>query len=344
MSRLEALKVPCPPLRPQSPSDARVFAAVAWWARVVHRRIFHRLAEDEATEGIEGRVQSPILPLCLNDKYTWRKLFDRDPRFVALSDKLATKAWIEAEGFDIDNPRTLWAGRRAKDIPRDLLSRPGHLKANNASGRNIALGPDAPPPDEILAKARGFLKKGYGRGAGQWGYYKVPRRIFIEEDLSFCGPALDIKCYVYGGKVLWLAVLGPAPDAERAGDVYTMGPNGPELTKRQFKPHYPLLRYPLPAATGRAVKLAAEIGGRFDHMRVDFLTDGENLWMGELTVYPRAGIQLGFGTDPAHPAALAWDLRQSWFMQTPQRGWREAYRRALRRSLDAATSAAEAHG
>jgi len=31
----------------------------------------------------------------------------------------------------------------------------------------------------------------------------------------------------------------------------------------------------------------------------------------------------------------AWDLRRSWFMQTPQTGWRKLYARALRVMLEA---------
>ncbi|WP_210410542.1 ATP-grasp fold amidoligase family protein [Oceanicola sp. D3] len=317
----------------QSASDARIFAALDKWIRLRHGRILAWLDE---MEGSTGRVQTPVLPTCLNDKYTWRKIFDRNPLFRIASDKLATKDWVAEQGYKIASARTLWQGNRPADIPEALRLKPGYLKAAHGSGRNIALGPDAPPRDEMVAKAKRFLKQGYGRGAGQWGYYRVPRRLLIEEDLAGAAPAADIKCFVFGGQTQFVAHIMPQPEGGYRADVFDLHDGKLVRSSRQFKPEYPLLEQPLPKTIEPALALAHEIGAQFDHMRVDFLTDGTSLWMGELTVYPRGGVQRDFGTDPDHPANMAWDLRQSWFMQTPQKGWREVYRRALRRAMDAA--------
>jgi hypothetical protein len=70
-------------------------------------------------------------------------------------------------------------------------------------------------------------------------------------------------------------------------------------------------------------------------VRVGFLTNGEVLWLGEMTLYNLAGRFSRGGSDPDHPAALAWDLRKAHFLRNPpQTGWRAGYAQALRRELD----------
>ena len=68
-------------------------------------------------------------------------------------------------------------------------------------------------------------------------------------------------------------------------------------------------------------------------MRVDILSDGERSWFSELTVYNMAGRLPGVGDNPKEGVSTSWDLRQSWFMTTPQRGWRRVYAWALKSYL-----------
>jgi len=57
--------------------------------------------------------------------------------------------------------------------------------------------------------------------------------------------------------------------------------------------------------------------------------------MGEMTLYNGGGRMAGIGPDPGHPAALAWDLRHSWFLRTPQANpLLEDYRETLSGLLD----------
>lgn len=54
----------------------------------------------------------------------------------------------------------------------------------------------------------------------------------------------------------------------------------------------------------------------------------------------QGGYQVLFGQDPDAQITRAWDIRRSWFMTTPQPGWRGEYADALRRVLDAEAEAA----
>ncbi|MBS8228556.1 hypothetical protein DYI42_20210 [Vannielia litorea] len=309
-------------------SDAALFAAVDAWARLRHRRALHWTARQEP--GIARRFHV-ALPRGMNDKWLWRKVFDHDPRFVTLCDKLATKPWVARFGVPV--PRTLWAGTDARDIPPELLKGDVVVKANHASGRNILITGGQPGREEVVERANRFLRHGFGREAGEWAYAAVPRRLFVEEHLGGGTLLRDLKIYTFGRHVERVFHV-----VDRFGDMRAdmWEDRGAGLAPYEGTIHDFEARYtgPMPATLPQALDLAARIGAEFDALRVDFLTDGQNLWLGELTVYDQGGFREYDGHLPGTYPACLWDLRRSWFMQTPQRGWREAYRRALGRQLN----------
>ena len=89
----------------------------------------------------------------------------------------------------------------------------------------------------------------------------------------------------------------------------------------------------MPKTFGRAVAAAKVLGRDVDYVRCDFLCTGDRVLFGELTTYTSSG-HLAYA-DPALEAKVYgnWDLGRSWFMRTPQRGWRELYRRSMQRVL-----------
>jgi hypothetical protein len=76
-----------------------------------------------------------------------------------------------------------------------------------------------------------------------------------------------------------------------------------------------------------------------DYVRVDFMLCGSDVYGQEFTFYSLAGLS-PFEAHIDERISDAWDLGASWFLRTPQRGWRGWYATALRRSLDAAGQSA----
>jgi hypothetical protein len=68
-----------------------------------------------------GRWPDPALPRHRNDKYLWRKIFDRNPLFTEVSDKLLAKQFAVARCPTVKVPKTLWTGQAAEDIPDDFF-------------------------------------------------------------------------------------------------------------------------------------------------------------------------------------------------------------------------------
>jgi len=319
-------------LVPASRADARLFAAVEHWARARHGRMFRWLARQEP--GVTRR-RGVALPNCINDKYSWRKLFDHDPRFVTLSDKLAVRNWLAQAGIEVEAPRVLWQGTDAGEIPSEMLARPVVIKANHASGKNLFFPGGCTDRAEMVARANGFLRRGYGWRNRQWAYARVPRRLFAEEMLGEAEGLAELKVYTFGTHIERVVhIMDRFTDI--GADIWEDHGAGLHLSDRlaAISPRNP--RVPLPATSTEALRIARAVGRHFDHMRVDFLTDGTRLWLGELTVYNLGGHQGQFGHLEDSFANRAWDIRPSWFVRTPQSGWREPYRQALIRALAAA--------
>jgi len=49
----------------------------------------------------------------VNEKFLWRKLFDHDPRFVVLSDKLACKEWVTERAPELAVAKVHWLGKKS---------------------------------------------------------------------------------------------------------------------------------------------------------------------------------------------------------------------------------------
>ncbi|RVD31462.1 hypothetical protein EN742_34120, partial [Mesorhizobium sp. M4A.F.Ca.ET.020.02.1.1] len=66
-----------------------------------------------------GYLPNPAAPTRYHERMLWRKIIDRNPLFVTLTDKLAAKDYIRRVCPQVQSPRTLWSGRDPDAIPPD---------------------------------------------------------------------------------------------------------------------------------------------------------------------------------------------------------------------------------
>lgn len=320
--------------------ERMAFAAVDAWARRHSPTVSDFL---RSREGGQVRRYETALPRCANDKYTWRKIFDHDPRHVMLSDKLACNTWVAAQGLELRIPRVLWQGDDAREIPAALLERPVIAKANHGSDMNIRFLHGRPDRSGWRQRANGFLRREHGRWAGQWGYLGIERRLFVEAMIGAGGPHLvDLKFFTYGRRVERMKLIADRFGAKQASHFEPAG-GGRWRPFEALDPGDPRpYALPLPDLLPRAVAIASELGASFDHVRVDLITDGKELWFNEMTLCNLGGHLTHTGTVPERATSRAWDIRRSWFLTTPQTGWRAVYAAMLRRALDRAARDAPA--
>jgi hypothetical protein len=267
----------------------------------------------------------------------WRKLVDHNPQFVVFSDKLATKDFIRGRCPDLPLPRTLWVGRDADAIPDELLRGEVYVKANHGCGFNYRVRGGQCDRAVLRRITRRWLAAVYGKKGGEWSYSAVEPKLFVEEAVGdVAAGLLEFHVRASNGQALLGSVMGQCktPDQWYAyldpEGVPTLGVGDPEGSPIVPSPRVLAVVEPYRRAVGYARQLSVGV----DYARFDFLWNGQDLFGGEITVYPAGGMR-----DPANSVTRdvllgGWDLLQSHFLKSPQAGWTRRYAEALKQELN----------
>ncbi len=276
------------------------------------------------------RVPDPANPRTMNEKFFWRKIFDRSPEFIEVSDKLRIRKWLVRNNVDIDSPPILWTGTDPAKIPDDLLAQGVVVKANHGSGTNILLYDTPPDRAAFNWQMERYLRKPQGRKRLEWAYFGIARKIMVEKLVP--NITTEFKAYTFGNRIERLVIIYDR-FTDQVADVWLPdGKGGFSLSEGRAAVAERANR-PLPANTEEALKISGQIGERFDHMRVDILSDGDKLWFSELTIYNMGGHLPYAGDTTSEPVNTSWDLTSSWFMRTPQTRWKRLYAAELKKTL-----------
>lgn len=285
------------------------------------------------------RLPDVAMPRDVNEKMLWRKIFDRNPDFTKFSDKLRAKEYVRQLVPDIALSPVLWSGTSLHDLPDDLTGQACILKANHSSGMNIALNGEPVDRQELIKSTRSWLAHRHDRIHGEWGYRDVEPKFFIEADISAGQKAdlVDLIVYVFSNTVtLIVATTGEKTAHAR---VALFGAGGGRLDAMPVSHRNPEKVVPLPddfelpvdaASLGRYAQMIANAN---DHLRVDFMWNGEMLYFCEVTVYPGGGYRAYSDPGIVQLMGQNWSLADSWFLRTSQSGWRLRYATWLKAQL-----------
>jgi hypothetical protein len=271
----------------------------AWRAAFAHNRARYARCHQR-----EPRLFSPGR---YTEKIQWRKLFDANPLFPILSDKLAVRDFIAARaGAEFLVP-LLWSGT---DIPFDALTPPYVLKSSHASGQVIIV--PAPPADQdaIRAEAAAWLADDYGARQFEPAYRSVPRRLLAETMLTLPGgaPPEEIRLFVFGGKAKVINTV-----FVEAGEVRNGAFHLPDWTRLDWHFTRKLDRAFLPPARlADMLAIAEKLGAGIDHVRVDIYDCGARIYVGEITLYSWSGLA------PFHPDSADLALGAFWPLPNPK--------------------------
>jgi TupA-like ATPgrasp len=257
-----------------------------------------------------GRKPRLLRPGRFTEKMQWRKLFDLNPIYAVITDKLAVRDFIaERVGAQVLVP-LLWIGDDPAAVPFDALDPPYVIKSTHASGHVLLVRKrqDA-DADTAVATFREWLSACHGIAKDEPAYIPVPRRLMVEQMLLGAdgSPPLERRFYVFDGRVRFLQTIFRDEDGlhHRAFhgrewhplDWYLKTPNQPELC-------------PKPKRYEEMVAIAECLGKGFDHLRVDMYEGDNNIWVGELTLYSWSGLE-AFTPDEADSLAGSyWSLQQ----------------------------------
>jgi len=277
-----------------------------------------------------GRWPDPAMPRSSNEKYTWRKIFDRNPLFTQASDKLLAKQLAQQLCPDVRVPETLWVGERAEDIPDELLQGSVVVKTNHGSGWNYSVRDGKHDRQELNRTVNGWMDRRFGRHHAEWGYYGVEAKVFVEEMLlEPDGRPLANEYKTYIGRDGRIALTfcrqlddtGERIDAvvDHTGCVQTGHSEINVLSADAV----------LPDQYQDICRVSRVLSEPFDFVRCDLYIHDGQLYFSEFTLYSYGGYPTMSNPAVMQRLADVWDIRTSWFLTTPQSGWRRYYATCL---------------
>ena len=265
-------------------------------------------------------------PRTHNERMLWRKIFDHNPEFVTLADKVAVKAVIAERCPELRQARTLWVGPDAQSVPDEVLAGDAMLKLNNSCGTNIVVQSGVPSQAEIVGRVDRVLRR--GRRREEWAYWPIVPKLLAEELLALGGAGLptDIKVHICCGTLTHLWVVDKV-----SGASLTLDATGNEIDGWGAGYELQLAWSERIAELGReAARLAPVLAAGLDYARVDFLVTQLGLVAGEMTLYPAAGFDRWYNSQMAGRLEAAWDIRRSHYVRTGTGPYVEAVREGWR--------------
>ena len=220
-----------------------------------------------------------------------RLLFDRNPLWTMLTDKLRVRDYVAEKVGNKFLVPLLWNGDDPDEIPFDELPQKFVIKTNHGCGYNIIVEDKGKLDIRTATKQmRHWLdvKTGEATFLGvSWGYKNIVPSIIVESFLDDNGKVpLDYKFFCFSGRVELLQM-----NFDRFGDPYekTFDRDFNPLNVWQGTKQYPgmVLR---PGNYDGMINIAEKLAGNLDFIRVDLYNIEGKVFVGELTCYPGGGM------------------------------------------------------
>lgn len=244
-----------------------------------------------------GRKLDLKQPRTYTEKLQWLKLYDRDPRYPMLVDKLAVRRYIAQTVGQAYLVPLLGAWDRAEDVDFDSLPRQFVLKCTHDSG-GVLLCPDKEQLDrqQAIQKLRKWMNRNYYWKNREWPYRSVKPRILAEAYLQEDGqPLRDYKFFCFDGAAkLMFVVTDRQSSKETKFDFFDMDYRHLPVCSGHPNSQIPPEK---PGQFSKMRHLAQQLSQDFPHLRVDFYEVGGKVYVGELTLYHWGGM---VPFDPPH--------------------------------------------
>jgi hypothetical protein len=230
-------------------------------------------------------------PRSFEEKVTARMLFDRDPKWTLLSDKLRVRDYVEKRaGKDVLIP-LLWSGTRSRDIPFDTFPDQFVIKANHGCGYNIIVSDISQFNTELTkSKIDAWLNENFCHDyilGTAWAYRNISPSIIVESFIGGHGkPPVDYKFFCFDGKVEMFKM-----DFDRFTDhsvaFFDRRCQKLDVHEKGLKRFSGLIT--LPDSIHEMIEVAERLATGLDFIRVDLYNNSNRTFFGELTCYPSGG-------------------------------------------------------
>lgn len=228
-------------------------------------------------------------PRSFNQKLQWMKLYDRNPAYSELADKVRVRDYVrERIGEQFLIP-VLGIYENAEQIDFDSLPNRFVLKCNHGAKYNIIC-KDKNKFD--INKARyqlnAWLQEEFWRKKREYHYKSIVSKIICEQYMedSVTGGLNDYKVFMIHGEPIMIQV-----DMDRFGN-HTRNVYDAEWNLIDVEISYPKSEaiIPKPMVFDDMVSCAKKLAADFKEVRVDFYLINGRLYFGEMTFFSGAGF------------------------------------------------------
>jgi hypothetical protein len=248
-------------------------------------------------------------PQTFNEKLQWLKLYDRNPIYTYMVDKVEAKKHVASIiGKDYIIP-TLGVYDKFEDINLEQLPNQFVLKTTHDSG-GVILCNNKIDFDFKFAKKKitKHLKKNPYYFTREWPYKNLKPRIIVEKYLvdESRKELKDYKFFCFDGQVKFIQV-----DYNRFTN-HTRNIYNLNWELQNFKIEYPNDKSHIidaPKKLDKMILLANELSKNIPHLRVDLYYNNDEIFFGELTFFH------GSGTEKFSPDI--WDYTFGSFINIP---------------------------
>jgi hypothetical protein len=237
-----------------------------------------------------GTVPDLDNPETYNEKIQHFKLYGASETVRKCCDKYRVREYVN-ERIDEDIlPDLYWHGENPEDIPFDDLPESFVMKCNHGCGYNILVDDkDELNEAEAISRLKMWLREDFWRRGRELNYKGIDKQVIVEEYLKGAdgNPPRDIKVFVMGGKVEFIQI-----DVDRFGD-HKRALFTPEWKQLPFTILYPMPDREIapPERLDDILSYAENLANGFDLVRVDFYEESGNVYFGEMTFTPGAGLR-----------------------------------------------------
>lgn len=234
-------------------------------------------------------------PQTYSEKLQWIKLYDRNPLYTKLVDKIEVKKIVRETIGSQYVIKTLAEWDNVDDIKLEDLPDQFVLKTNSGGGSNgVIVCKDKKNFDLGIAKLKlkASLKENIYQTHREWPYKNVPPRVFAEEFMvDESGYELkDYKFFCFNGKVkgLFIATDRYKGDHNVKFDYYDENFVHLDICQSHPNSANPIL---IPPQNFEEMKRVAEILSRdLKHARVDLYNINGRVYFGEITFFHYSGL------------------------------------------------------
>ena len=240
---------------------------------------------------VMGRKLDLVSPNTYNEKLQWLKLYDRNPKYTQLVDKVLVKKYVaEVIGEEHVIP-TLRVYDSPEDVNLDELPNQFVLKTNHdGDSLGVFVCRDKSKFDykKAIETLSNNLQRNYYYTGREWPYKHVNPCIFAEkyeEDES--GELRDYKFFCFNGEVKSVFVATERSSGHVKFDYFDRDFNHLEFIQSHPMSDKPIAR---PHNYDKMVNIAERLSKNIPHVRVDLYNCNGRILFGEMTFYHYGGM------------------------------------------------------